>query len=69
MIENVAHDVFEIAFGAFHVVFEIGKGHLGLDHPKFGKVAGSVGIFCAKCRSEGVDIGQGASERFAIELS
>ena len=60
---------FEIAFGAFHVVFEIGKGHFRLDHPKFGQMARGVGVFCAEGRAKGIDVGEGAGQCFPFELS
>src|SRR4051812_41853215 len=56
MFLRIANQVFHERFGEVHVASEIAERNLGLDHPKFGGVAGGVRVLGAKGRSEGVDV-------------
>ena len=58
VVEQVLNTVFEEVFRQIHVHFKVVKCHLRFDHPELGKVAGSVGVFCAERRSEGVDLSE-----------
>lgn len=55
--------------GAVHVVVQVCKGDLGLDHPKLGQVARRVGVFCAEGRAKGVDGAKGGRVVLGVELA
>ena len=61
-------DAFQQPFGQFHVAPEVAKGHLRLDHPELGQVAGRVAVLGAEGRAEGVGLAQRAGERLGLEL-
>ena len=55
--------------GKVHIVVEIGKSDLGLDHPELGGVARRVGIFSPESRTEGIDLAKAESEAFGLKLT
>ena len=61
MLQHVLREV--------HVVFKVGEGDLGLDHPELGCVALRVGVLRAKRRPEGVHVTEGHGEVLGIELA
>ena len=52
-----------------HIVVEVGKGDLRLDHPEFRSVARGVGILRAEGGTEGVDVAERHSVGLTLELS
>ena len=52
--ECIVDAVFDEVLGEVHVVGDVIECHFGLDHPELRKVAGSVGVFGAESRAEGV---------------
>jgi hypothetical protein len=64
-LDEVAH----VFFGERHVVEEIVEGHLGLDHPELGGVAGGVAVLGAEGGAEGVDVAERTGEGLALELA
>ena len=66
---NVLKDVLEHGLGVIHVVVQVGKGHLGLDHPKLGGVARGVGVFGAEGGAKGVHVAKGHGKVLGIELA
>jgi hypothetical protein len=52
-----------------HIILQIGKGDLWLDHPELGQVSGRVGALCAEGRAECVDGTEGAGVVLAVELA
>ena len=69
IFQYIANDVFEHGFCTITVVFQIGKGHLRLDHPEFGGMPGCIRIFRPKRRTEGIGIAEGHGKRLLIDLS
>ena len=69
VLEHVAEDALEERLGQVHVVVQVVEGHLRLDHPELGQVAGGVGVLGAEGRAEGVDLAQGAGEDLGLELA
>ena len=61
--------VLEQVLGQVHVVLEVGKGHLRLDHPELGQVAGGIGVFGPEGGAEGVDVAERQGEGFALKLA
>ena len=68
LFQHVAEDAFQQPFGQFHVAPEVAEGHLRLDHPELGQVAGRVAVLGAEGRAEGVGLAQPAGERLRLEL-
>ena len=66
---NVLKDVLEHGLGVIHVVVKVGKGHLGLDHPKLGGMARGVGVFGAEGGAKGVHVAKGHGKVLGIELA
>ena len=52
-----------------HVVFQVGKRHLRLDHPELGGVPRRVGILRPERRTEGIDVTQSAGEQLGFQLT
>ena len=69
MIEHVADRVFQKLLGQLHVVFELVKSHLRLDHPELGQMARRVAVLGAKGWAEGVNLGKRQCEDFPFELA
>ena len=51
-----------------HIVREVGKRDLRLDHPELGEVAAGIRVLRAEGRPEGVDIGQCQAIGLDVEL-
>ena len=66
--QHVAEDAFQQPFGQFHVAPQVAKGHLRLDHPELGQVAGRVAVLGAEGGAERVGLAQRAGERLGLEL-
>ena len=68
-VHDVADDVFEHVLGEVHVVCQVGKGDLGLDHPELGGMTRGVGVLGAEGRAEGVHVAKGHGEVLGVELA
>ena len=69
LFQHIADDVLQHRLGQIHIVLEICKGNLRLDHPEFGGMPCRVGIFRPERRSEGIDIAECLGERLALHLA
>ena len=69
VVQDVGDDELDHILGELHVVGEVGKRDLRLDHPELGRVAGGVGVFGAEGRAEGIDVAEGLREGLAVELA
>ena len=69
VLQHVGDDELDHVLGELHVVGEIGKRDLRLDHPELRRVAGRVGVFGAECRAEGIDVAERLRKRLAVELA
>ena len=69
MLEHIGDDELDHILGKLHVVGEVGKRDLRLDHPELCCVAGGVGVFGAEGRTEGIDIAERLCKRLAVELA
>ena len=57
------------ASASVHVVVQLEKGHLRLDHPELGQMPRRVRVFRAERRAKGVDLAQRAGENFRLQLA
>mmetsp|Transcript_48554 Transcript_48554/g.100404 ORF Transcript_48554/g.100404 Transcript_48554/m.100404 type:complete len:276 (+) Transcript_48554:380-1207(+) len=64
VIHGIAHAELQIVLGTLHIVVDVGKGQLWLDHPELSQMPGGVRVLCPESGSEGVDI----RERTAVVL-
>ena len=69
MLHDIADDVLEHILRQLHIVLEIGKCYLRLDHPELGGMARRIGILRAECRSEGIYITECHAVRLHVELT
>ena len=69
LLEHGLEDELEQFLGDARVLFEIGKGDLGFDHPELGQVPRRVRVFGAEGRAKGVDLAQGQAIAFDVELA
>ena len=69
LLQHIADHILHHGFGVIHVIGQIRKGHLGLDHPELGGVAGGVGILGAEGGAEGVDLTEGQRHGLALQLT
>ncbi|MPM27916.1 hypothetical protein SDC9_74432 [bioreactor metagenome] len=52
-----------------HIAFEVGKGHLRLDHPELGGVALGVGVLRPESRAKGVHIAESHGKVLRVQLA
>ena len=69
VLEGVLHKMLDEVLGKVHVVVNVIEGHLRLDHPELGQMAGSVGVLRTECGTEGVDLSQRSGSELALELA
>ncbi len=69
MFARVRDQIFHKLLGEIHVAVQIAKRHFRLDHPKFTRVPGRVGVLSTKGWSKGVNVGQGQRECLRFQLA
>ena len=69
VVESVLNAVFHKLLGKVHIIGDVVERHFRLYHPELREMAGSIGVFSAECRTEGVDRTEGGSTEFAFELT
>ena len=67
IFHDIADDVFQHILRKDHVILQICKSNLRLDHPELRRMTG--GVFCTESRSEGVDIAERLRIHLSVELS
>ena len=67
--KDIADDILEHRFRILHVVLQIRKRHLRLDHPEFGRMAGRVGLLRAESGSECIYIAESEREGLDVQLT
>ena len=68
-LHHIADDILQHSLGVVHIVGQVGKGQLRLDHPELGSVALGVGALRPEGGAEGVHIGEGHAEALHIQLT
>lgn len=69
VLEDVLNTELDVGLSNSHVVFQLGEGHFGLNHPKFGQVSGSMTHLRTESGTEGVNIGHRTGEGLDCKLS
>ena len=69
VLHHISDEVFNKFLCQVHIVLNIIKGHLGLDHPKLSQVPGGIGILCAESWSESVYLAKSRSRKFTLQLA
>ena len=69
MLQNIGNDVLQHVLFHPEQIVQIGEGHLGLDHPELGGMAGGVGVFGTEGGAEGIDVAEGHGIGLAVELA
>ena len=68
-LHDVADHIANHGFSEFHVIFEVRKGDLRLDHPELGRMALGVTLLGAESGAESIDIAESHAESFAVQLA
>ena len=69
MVEHAVEHVSDHVLGQGHGTLQIAIRHLRLDHPELGQVPTGLGLFSAERRPKTIDLAQGHSSRFHVELA
>mmetsp|Transcript_1845 Transcript_1845/g.2415 ORF Transcript_1845/g.2415 Transcript_1845/m.2415 type:complete len:522 (-) Transcript_1845:168-1733(-) len=69
VLQNVPHHVLHEGLGVGHVVRQVRKRHLRLDHVELRQVARGLGVLRAEGGAEGVHVAQGARVRLRVQLA
>ena len=69
ILQNEVDDVLDHGLGKEHVVLEICKCDLRLDHPELRRVTCRVTVLGTECRSESVDVLKCHCEGLAVQLA
>ena len=65
----MTHHRLDHRLGGVHVVIEVGKGHLRLDHPELRRMARGVAVLSPEGRPEGVHLAQREGHRLRLQLA
>ena len=68
-LQGVAHAEFQKVLDERHIVLEVGKGDLGLDHPELGGVTAGIAVLGAEGGTEGIDVAERHAEGLDVQLS
>ena len=66
MFHNMFNTVSDHVFRQIHVVGEVGKSHFRLNHPKFRRMPGGVGVFRPKRGAESINVAERRRIHFAV---
>ena len=69
ILQDITDDVLEHVFSELHVVREIRKAELGLDHPELRRMARSIGQFRTEGRTKSIDVAEGKGIGLDVELA
>ena len=69
VVEHIADAVLDKLLGQVHVVGDVVKGHLGLNHPELAQVALGIGVLGAESGAEGIYLADGGGAELALELA
>ena len=69
IVKHVANYKFQHILRKAHIVIQVGKRNLRLNHPELCRVARCVRVFGSEGRTEGINIAKRHSERLALQLS
>ena len=69
VVQQVADDVAGHGLGGLEIGVQVGEGHLGLDHPELGGVAGVVALLGAEGGAERVDVAQRHGHGLGLQLA
>ena len=69
LLHHAVDDVLDHGLGHVHVVAQVGKGHLRLDHPELGGMALGVGVLRPEGGTEGIHAAEGHGKVLRVELA
>ena len=69
MLKHIADHIFQHGLCQHHIVLQIRKSHLRLDHPELCRMSGRVRILCTEGRPEGINIAKSLCICFCIQLT
>ena len=69
MLQHIVDHIFQHCLRQIHIILQICKCHLRLDHPEFCRVAGRIGILSTEGRSKSINIFKCHRVGLSVELS
>ena len=69
LLQHRADDKLDHGLGHVHVAGQVAEGHLRLDHPELGGVAGGVGLLRPEGGAEGIHVPKGHGKVLRVELA
>ena len=69
VVQQIADDIAGHRLGGLKVGVQVGEGHLRLDHPELGGMAGVVALLGAEGGAEGVDVAQRHGHGLGLQLA
>ena len=69
VVQHVADDELGHGLGGVHVALQVAEGHLGLDHPELGGVAGGKALLRTEGGAEGVHLAKGHGHGLGLQLA
>ena len=69
ILQYISDDIFQHGLRQHHIVLQIRKGHLRLNHPELRRMAGGVGILRPEGRAEGIYVFKSKCIRFHVQLA
>ena len=69
VVQHIADDVLGHGLGGIHVAVQVAEGHLRLDHPELGGVAGGEALLGAESGAEGVHLAEGHGHGLGLQLA
>ena len=69
VLQHIADHIFQHILSKIHVIIQVCKRTLRLDHPEFSRMTGGVGVFCSESRSKSINVAECLSIGFTVQLS
>ena len=69
VVQHIADDILGHGLGGVHVAVQVAEGHLRLDHPELGGVAGGKALLRTEGGAEGVHLAKGHGHGLGLQLA
>ena len=69
MFKHVRNHVLKHCLGDIHILCQVAKSHLGLNHPKLRRMTARIGVLGAKCRTKGIHVAKGHGKVLSLKLT
>ena len=69
MFKHVRNHVLKHCLGDIHILCQVAKSHLRLNHPKLRRMTTRIGVLGTKCRTKGIHIAKGHGKVLSLKLT